>query len=534
MLQLAEGDFHYRGEVSGKDDQFDALVTGLNILGEELLNQRERRSAAEELLQDAIEHYEHAPAYFCSVDVSTLRILKCNQSLARMHGCSKEELLDKSFMDLFSNEDQSTVLGLFSALRQGKSMDVRMRLACHSNRFRTVSVTASVAHNESGECVRYLVVMRDRTEHDRLERQMHQAQKMEAIGLLAGGLAHDLNNVLMVILGGGDVLRPQLGRESGEVLDEMMQAAETASQLTQWLLGFASKQPVKRKNISVEKVFESIIPMLRRLIPDHIVVNFRTEPNLQLIQMAPGQLEQVLLNIALNASDAMLDGGRLSFEACNVEDGDDKWVHIQAKDEGVGMSEEALQRAIEPFYTSKEVGKNAGLGLATCYSIIQQANGRIVLNSQVDEGTTVHLFLPQATVTTNEEVARPTRQNKVDGLVLVVEDELQVRNITCQMLNQLGCDVLLASDGLEAIDVLQHSERPIDLIITDVVMPRMGGIEFVKKAREILPAVPVLYISGYAPDFPRDKLLDPKVDFLSKPFERGQFFACVEKKLQSQ
>jgi signal transduction histidine kinase/DNA-binding response OmpR family regulator len=396
-----------------------------------------------------------------------------------------------------------------------------------------VSLAWSVAKQVAG------VLARQRLDQarQRLEAQYHQAQKMEAIGRLTGGVAHDFNNILTIILGNCELLLDQLEpsnplRSDVEQIDS---AAQRAAGLTRQLLAFSRQQVLQPKILNLNEIVSNLEKMLQRLIGEHITLQTKLEESLTPVKADPGQLEQVLLNLAVNARDAMPQGGQLTIETANV-DLDEKYaqkhmsvasgqyVMLAVSDSGVGISPEVHERLFEPFFTTKEAGQGTGLGLATCYGIVKQHGGQIWVYSEVGRGTTIKVYLP---CTSEAQEARtikepPATRQGGDEIVLLVEDDPGVRMLATRVLRQLGYTVLEAKDGHEALQLAGAYEGSIDLLLTDVVMPKLGGAELAAQLLGHNPDLKIIYMSGYTEDrVVQDSWAEVGVAFLSKPFSEA-------------
>jgi two-component system cell cycle sensor histidine kinase/response regulator CckA len=396
-----------------------------------------------------------------------------------------------------------------------------------------VPVLIGVAMLEASDatCIAYIV---DLSERRRLERQFQQAQKMEAVGQLAGGVAHDFNNLLTVILGYTDLLAAKLEPGSLEVqdLDEIRAAGERAATLTRQLLAFSRQQVLERKVLDVNDLTLHTETMLRRLIGEDIEVVTVLDPALRRVFADSGQLEQVMMNLAVNARDAMPRGGKLTIETANVELDEayarlhesakpGSYVMIAVSDTGVGMTTDTLAHLFEPFFTTKERGKGTGLGLATVYGIVKQSGGYIWVYSEVGKGTTFKTYLPIADRAMEEDALPPDVRAPLAGseTVLLVEDEESVRALCRSILESHGYKVLQAESGRKGLDVSDRYPFPIHLLLTDVVMPEMGGTDLAARLEVLRPGVRVLYMSGYTDDaIFRHGLLEKGQVFLQKPF----------------
>jgi two-component system, cell cycle sensor histidine kinase and response regulator CckA len=394
--------------------------------------------------------------------------------------------------------------------------------------------TISPIRAASGEIVNYVAVKRDVTREAALEEQLRQAQKMEAVGRLAGGVAHDFNNMLTAINGYTDLTLRKLYQNDPlcKNLEEVKKAADRASGLTSQLLAFSRKQIMETKVLDLNAIISDMNMMLPRLIGEDIKINMSLAADLGQIKADPGQIEQVIVNLVVNARDAMPDGGILTIKTSNVmmdEKLVQRYVSVQPgshillsiSDTGCGMDEETQQKIFEPFFTTKELGKGTGLGLSTVFGIIKQSGGGIWVDSEVGQGTTFRIYLPcvDAQLEAVEAVSVPQMIVHGTETILLVEDDDLVRGIARTTLEMCGYEVLEAANGGEALLIGKELNCEIDLLLTDVVMPRMSGRTLVKEMHEICPKMKVLYMSGYADDViaPRGVFTNRSA-FLNKPF----------------
>jgi PAS domain S-box-containing protein len=398
-----------------------------------------------------------------------------------------------------------------------------------------------------------LAFFRDATERNRaaeesarLEQRFQQAQKMESVGRLAGGVAHDFNNHLTVINGYCDMLLDSLGPDDllREEVGEIRAAGNRAAALTQQLLAFSRKQIVEPRPLVLNEVVEEFSRLVRRLIGDDIEVITRTEPNLAPVLADKGQMHQVLMNLAVNARDAMPSGGALTvstahaeFDDASAEALDGKpgpFVVLTVEDTGTGIPADMLQKIFEPFFTTKPMGVGTGLGLATVYGIVQQSGGWIRVASEEGRGTTFRIYLPFAQVSVADASAGPKPELPVRGseTVLVVEDQAEVRRLAMSILQKNGYRLLEAANAAEAIEVASRFEGAIDLLLTDVVMPGMMGREMARRLQSDRPSLRVLYTSGYSSDVIANQgVLDPGVAYLAKPFAPSELALKVREVL---
>jgi PAS domain S-box-containing protein len=448
------------------------------------------------------------------------------------------------FLELVHPEDRS---GLNDAVRhaiaQGLPLDIEFRVigdAAVANphtshpETRWVAAQGQAYTDDRGEPVRMLGVMQDITERKRLESQFLQAQKMEGIGRLAGGVAHDFNNLLTAVLGYIEMAGTKLERDNPahEYFGSIRHAAERGASLTRQLLGFARRQITEPRVVDLDALVVQMQDLLRRVIGEDVELRIVTARDLGSVRLDPAQFEQVLMNLVINARDAMPNGGVLTIESRNVDLDEGyarqhqgvqpgHYVMLAVSDTGMGMTEDVSRHLFEPFFTTKPPGRGTGLGLATCYGIVKQNGGHIWVYSEYGRGSTFKIFLPR----TGEAAASDTPADQASGSVaghetlLVVEDEPMVRAISVESLEMLGYRVLQASHGEEALEVARAYAGAIDLVVSDVVMPIMGGPALVQRLRIERPHIKVLFVSGYTDDaIVRQGVLEPGVEFLQKPF----------------
>ncbi len=378
-----------------------------------------------------------------------------------------------------------------------------------------------------------LVLIRDVTEQKLLEEQLAHAQKLEAVGRLAGGVAHDFNNLITVITGYTDLLRSSLDGEDPRRADatEILRASSRAAGLTQQLLAFARRQLVQPRVLDLNRLVADVTSLLERLLGEQVGIQLELAPEPAIVEVDPGQFEQLLMNLAVNARDAMPQGGRLVIRTRQTADE----VVLEVEDDGHGMAADVRTQIFEPFYTTKPPGKGTGLGLATVYGIVQQSGGRIAVASEVGEGARFTITLPRSRAVPVPAVPAEPHAALVRGSerILVVEDDAQVRRLAERALAAAGYQVVSASTGEEALALVRSAAEPFQLLITDLVMPGLNGQEVAARFRALVPGAPVLMISGYTDDAAtREGLLTAGQSFLPKPFTPAELAERVRDLLE--
>jgi signal transduction histidine kinase/ActR/RegA family two-component response regulator len=397
-------------------------------------------------------------------------------------------------------------------------------------------LSALAVEDEDGNLVMTNSTLFDVTERKRLEQQLRQSQKLEAVGRLAGGVAHDFNNLLTAILGYCDLGLESLDRQDPlyEQIDEVRKAANRAAALTGQLLAFSRKQILRTRVLDLNSVVADMENMLQRLIGEDIELRTARGDQLGRVKADPGQMEQVIMNLAVNARDAMPQGGKLTIETSNVDlnpvslSGQEtaqstRFVMMAVSDTGHGMDEETKARIFEPFFTTKETGKGTGLGLSTVYGIIKQSGGNISVYSEAGRGTSFKIYLPRVEEEAEVKVVRAAESavGQGSGTILLVEDEAVVRKLACVILSNSGYTVLEAAGGGEALLQSERHAGKIDLLITDVVMPQMSGPQLAERLAALRPEMKVIYMSGYTDDaILHHGILEEGVHFVQKPFTR--------------
>ena len=392
---------------------------------------------------------------------------------------------------------------------------------------------------------RFIALERDVTERKNLEEQVVQSQKMEAVGRLAGGIAHDFNNILMVILGFCDLIKARPGDEV-EVWKDIgviKDSAEKAASLTRQLLAFSRKQMIQAKTADLNVLLRQSEELLRRVLGEDITLTVETGPSPSMVKVDAAQLQQVIMNLAVNARDAMPTGGRLSIESHNTVLGPESalapseiapggYAAITVRDTGEGMDKDTLARIFEPFFTTKEVGRGTGLGLSIVYGIVRQLDGFITVDSRVGDGTAFHVYLPLTGESPHDAGLGDGRAPSGTETVLLVEDEEAVRRLISRSLRSWGYAVVEARDGAEALRVCQAQTGPIDLLLTDIVMPGMRGGQVARQVKALFPDVRVVQMTGYtdrSDDASATTAGEPKV--LHKPFDLADLRTLIRETL---
>jgi two-component system, cell cycle sensor histidine kinase and response regulator CckA len=470
-----------------------------------------------------------------------------NPAFAAMHGWSVEELRGKPMADLSASQHEFPRMNpLFD--ERGHQIWETERVRRNSQVFPAL-IDATAVRDPDGRVIYYAVNVQDLTERRRAEEQVRQAQKMEAVGRLAGGVAHDFNNMMMIIMGFSDFLLTTLDRTDPRWADadEIRKAAERAMHLTRQLLGFGRQQLVARHVLSLNEVVAGMERMLRPLLGEDIRLVTRLSVGLGGVEADYGQMEQVVMNLALNARDAMRGGGRLTMETLDVDLPEGyayrqvgldippgPYVMLLVSDTGHGMSPEVKARLFEPFFTTKPATQNTGLGLATVYGIVVQSGGYIWVDSEPERGTTFKICLPR--VEPEDELTQiplePSRPGRGSEHILLVEDEDAVRSVAARVLLNQGYTVIQARNGEEALDLLSELGDSVDLVLTDVVMPDMGGLALAEKLKAEKPELRLLYMSGYSEaDKLQPGMSNFQIPFLQKPFSAESLILKVREVL---
>jgi PAS domain S-box-containing protein len=471
-----------------------------------------------------------------------MRVMYWNPAAERLYGWADDEVMGKPPPFDVEDDDESSVRSLFARVREGETVEVEARRITSAGQVIEVRLLNAPIRDGTGAFLGLLGVHEDITERKRLEAELLQAQKMEVVGRLAGGVAHDFNNILTAILGYSDLARSMTVQpELASLLETVTAAAQRAAGLTQQLLAFSRRQVLQPRVIDANAVVADMEPMLRRLIGEDVDLVVALTDSAGCVLVDRTQLEQVILNLAVNARDAMPEGGRLilrtetsTFGAAHhdAELRPGQYVMISVADTGVGMDRETQSHIFEPFFTTKEVGKGTGLGLATTYGIVRQSGGHIWLYSEPGQGTTFKLYVPRVDAPESPPpAALPAGRERRTGRLLVVEDQLELRELAVAILTRGGFEVLAAHDAASALAVAADAGE-VDLLVTDVIMPGGTGIELARRLRALRPGLPVLFMSGHPEDV-TDVAGTMERRFLAKPFAPEAMLAAVDEALAS-
>ena len=519
----------------------------------------DRERAEEEIRQSQQKlriHFDHTPLGVVEWDLE-FRVTDWNPAAERMFGYSRAEALGQHAHFIVPEPFRELVDQVWLDLlhpKHGAQVPSRYRFAHNDNITKGGRLISCEWYNtplvdEAGRVLGVASLVQDVTERVALEDRLRQSQKMEAVGRLAGGIAHDFNNLLTVTLGYSQILADGVpaGSRLADSTTQIKSAAERAAGITRQLLAFSRKQVLSPRVINLNDIMLSLDSLLRRLIGEDIEVLAVPATDLGAVRADPGQIEQVIMNLALNARDAMPRGGKLTLETSNVnldegyarehlpvEAG--RYVMLAVSDSGEGMSEETQSRIFEPFYTTKEVGKGTGLGLSMVYGIVKQSGGYIWVYSEPQRGTTFKIYLPRTDqpAETNVVEKRPASVQRGTETILLVEDDPQLRQLSSTVLAHCGYNVLVAASPEEGLAICQANHRDIRLLVTDVVMPRMNGRQLAEQIVQVCPKVRVLYISGYTNNaIVHYGVLDPGLWFLPKPFSLSALVAKVREVLDA-
>ena len=485
-----------------------------------------------------------APAAFGVCSLSEGRFCEANDALARLIGIERQDILGRTDLDLGFWADAANRQQLWRQLGEGgAARELECRLRTKSGEARTVVVSAERISDESEASV--MLVFHDVTERTRRKSKLHHAQKMEALGQLAAGFAHDFNNILAIVQGYTGLLmaEPGMSQQANLALKEVSKATERAAHLTRQLLTLSRKQYLRLKPANLNETVQRLGTMLQRLLGEKTVLQFQLASEVPAVRTDGAMFEQLVANLGLNARDAMPNGGTLNLSTALVHiDAEYARIHLEAQagdfvrltfaDTGCGMDQATLDRLFEPFFTTKQMGHGTGLGLATVYGIVKQHRGWIEVASQPGEGTTFKIYFPAETssLEPEDEQAAPARTAEGFETILVVEDEASLSTLVRGILERYGYRVLSAATGAEALRVWDEHQGGIDLLLTDLVMPGgLSGAQLAEQLKIKRPGLKVIYTSGYSADLMSEGIgeLVEGVNFLQKPYRHHRLAQTV-------
>jgi two-component system cell cycle sensor histidine kinase/response regulator CckA len=512
----------------------------------ELSQEISTREKTEQALIKSEEKYrllaEYANDVIWTVDLN-LNMTYISPSVEHVRGYTVDEIMAQDIQEQLTPESYSQVKKVLSeeleiekdkSSNPNRSRTLEIQTRCKDGTTKWSEIKVSFIRDAAGKATGIVGVGRDIGEKKDLLKQLIQAQKMEGIGVLAGGIAHDFNNLLTVINGYTDMLIKNVSPSDPEFqeLEQIRTAGQQATSLTSQLLAFSRKQVLQPRILNLNDIIVETDKMLRRLIGEHIELKNIPCPDLRPINADPVQIQQIVMNLAVNARDAMPKGGMLTLETANVDFDDaylanhrvakhGRYVMMAVSDNGAGMDEETQARVFEPFFTTKTKGQGTGLGLSTVYGIVKQSGGFIWVYSEPGRGTTFKIYFPQLEDEIQEQSEEVQSQQRHQGTetVLVVEDDESVRVLTCRTLHNQGYHVLEAANGIDALQIATDYSGEIHVILTDVIMPQMSGKEMVAQIEALRPGIKTLYVSGYTNNvIVHHGILDRNISFLQKPF----------------
>ena len=505
------------------------VATGRDVTDERASHEALR--ATEERFEGILQSIDD---FVWSQDAASREMVYISPSVERIYGIRPEAMRANTriWLEVIHPDDRERVASYLPSLLATGRASAEYRIVHADGGIRHVHDKAWAVRDAAGRAIRYDGIVRDVTEQKQLESQFRQSQKMEAVGLLAGGIAHDFNNLLTAIGGYAELLLARFdeGDPRREHAQAVKRAAARATSLTRQLLAFSRRQVLQPQVFDLNELVADMQALLERLVGEDVEVAVKTDPDLGRVLADPGQIEQVVMNLVVNARDAMPDGGRMTLRTENVEilgsDGNGgpragAYVALSVSDTGIGMDEHVRARIFEPFFTTKPTGKGTGLGLSTVYGIVEQSGGHVGVESTRGAGTTFRVLLPRNDRPVDKPRAAVPAKPAPAGrqTLLVVEDEPAIRELACEVLESEGFDVLAAADGREALETARRHADRIRVVITDVVMPRMGGIELADGLGAVLPEAAIVFMSGYSEHVVRgEKGIASASGFLQKPF----------------
>lgn len=546
------------------EEQFRKHAHTLFILSQELSAKAYQNIQQARFIADLKRAEEERDRLFnSSIDLLCIagfdgRLRQVNPAWTRALGWREEELTKTEWLEFTHPDDVPATIAANERLKRGEEVrSFENRYRCKDGSYRWLSWNSYPLPEQQlifAVCRDVTEIKAAEEERVKLEAQLRQSQKMEAVGQLAGGVAHDFNNILTAILGNVDLAAHRLNetlpaeRSLLEGMAQIERSAQRAAGLTRQLLAFSRRQVTQPANLNLNKVLADVEPMLRRLITENISLRIYPAQRLPSVRADAGQLEQVILNLVVNARDAMPEGGVLTIETLELVLDDSyvrlhpetlpgRYVSLTVTDSGIGMDAQTRERIFEPFFTTKPVGQGTGLGLATVYGIVKQSGGHIHVYSEPGRGSSFKLLLPAVTVAFESEQAQPISESVLTGTetILVAEDDPAVRELTERILRSAGYNVLSAGSGAHALRLLERPGAAVDLLITDVVMPDMNGRQLARAIADSHPRARVLYVSGYTANvIAHHGVLDEGIEFLEKPFTRRGLLSRVRQILDDE
>jgi len=574
LLLLAGGDLNARASVNSPVELIAKLGELINSQSTTFLNvimrQRTQEHDLQALNQQLQSIIDFLPDATFVIDAEK-RVIAWNRALEEMTGFTKESVMGQgdyvysipfygsrrpALVDFIGNEGELTSFNYKYLKQHGNTIVAEACIPAIGNLGeRNIWIAASPLHGLDGRRIGAIESIRDisdykKIEHEKelLSEQLHHAQKMDSIGQLAGGIAHEFNNILAAILGYASILEMRLDGASPHMtaVQRIISSAEKAASLTRGMLAFSRKQDLSVKTVDLNLLISDMMEMLCRLAGEDVNVEFDPSAQDLLLQADCGQLQQVVLNLYNNARDAMPNGGSLSIATSTETYGDEKprsfpgipdgsYVKLTVSDTGSGMDPDLLERIFDPFFTTKEVGRGTGLGLSIVFGIVQQHKGHIRVTSRPGEGTVFSIWFPKvesSRVNNAEQAACPWRQSCGNETILVGEDNDDVRDMIVELLRDVGYNVIEARDGEEAVSNVEKTGGAIDLLLLDVIMPRMNGLEALSAVHKTYPRIPCIFLSGYSDDILQQKgTLPDKIIRLAKPIMADRLIAAVRSAL---
>jgi two-component system, cell cycle sensor histidine kinase and response regulator CckA len=470
-----------------------------------------------------------------------------NKGAEQMYGYTPQEIIGHNITTLCPKDRVDEITGILARIRHGERVEYfeSVRVTKDGKRL-NVSVSVSPILDQEGTVVGASAIARNITGQKKVEEQLRQSQKMEAVGRLAGGVAHDFNNLLGIISACTELLRNRVDADAREYIENIEEASKRGASLTKQLLAFSRKQQVQPQILDLNQRLKEVTKLLHPLMGDDVEIRLVPRSQTAVVEADPGQLDQIVVNLAVNARDAMPRGGRLIIET-GVFDFDEafarehttmkpgRYVMLAISDNGLGMDEATRVRIFEPFFTTKEMGKGTGLGLATVYGIVKQSGGEIWVYSEIDRGTTFKIYFPSAEEklgSVPERASEPLPARREGITILLAEDDKVMRRLTRKILEEHGYKVIEAEDGQSALDAIQTDHTHVDLVLTDVVMKGISGPEMVLKLMDSHPEMKVVYMSGYTGELVANQGVDSGIRLLEKPFTRASLLKVIDAALK--